>query len=574
MAHFHTKIKKGRPYLYVREIARVDGKPKVISQVYIGSPERVASLVSGKTTTEERLKVESFGALWLAEQIDNDFDLVSTVDKIITPGNREKGPSVGEYFLYAVFNRMVEAVSKNRLIRWYKQTAIQQIRPIDIEELTSKKYWDKWDRVREGDLQKVAGCFFKKLWQLVSPKEECLLFDTTNYYTFMDSTTPSKLAQRGKNKEGRSNLRQIGLGLLVERGSRLPLFYTIYPGNLHDSHYFEEVMDEMFAVATGIKDVDGPLTVVVDKGMNSEDNFAWIDQHDQLHFITTYSPFFAEELAQTPLSRFEYVDTEANRQRMAEEKDDDCMLAYRTQEEFWGKKRTVVVTYNPITARKKGYVLDDRLARLKKELLLMRDKVKQDLPKWRDPEAIEKRIQRLCKLLRLPKDAYQLTFTRTTSGLRLNFRKNAAAVSNRQNSFGRNIIVTDNHNWSTTDIIETSLDRWQIEERFRQSKDDDLVGVQPLRHWTDSKIRCHLFTCVVAMTYLRLLELKLKNAGIHRTADDVMNDMRHLHSVLSFSNGRRHPHRRLETPSDSQAEILAALGYRVDPSGVLQKVTL
>jgi len=574
MAHFHTKIKKGRPYLYVREIARVDGKPKVISQVYIGSPERVASLVSGKATTEERLKVESFGALWLAEQMDNDFDLVSIVDNIIPRVNREKGPSIGEYFLYAVFNRMVEAVSKNRLIRWYRQTAIQQIRPVDVEELTSKKYWDKWDRVREADLQKVSRCFFEKLWQLVSPQEECLLFDTTNYYTFMDSTTPSELAQRGKNKEGRNNLRQIGLGLLVERGSRLPLFYTVYPGNLHDSHHFEQIMDEMFAVATGIKDVDRPLTVVVDKGMNSEDNFTWIDEQDQLHFITTYSPFFAEELAQTPLCSFGYVDTKANRRRMADDKDDDCMLAYRTQREFWGKNRTVVVTFNPITARKKGYVLDNRLARLKNELLVMRDKVKQNLPKWQDPAVIEKRTERLCKQLRLPKDAYQLTFTRAATGLRLSIRKNATAVSNERNRFGRNIIVTDNHDWSTADIIETSLDRWQVEERFRQSKDDDLVGVQPFRHWTDSKIRCHLFTCVVAMTYLRLLELKLENAGINRTADDVMDDMCHLHSVLSFSNGRRQPHRRLETPTESQAEILAAMGYRVDPSGVLQKVTL
>ncbi|MBU2645540.1 IS1634 family transposase [bacterium] len=574
MAHFHTKIKKGRPYLYVREIARVDGKPKVISQVYIGSPERVASLVSGKATIEEQLKVESFGALWLAEQMDKEFDLAGIIDSIIPRNNREKGPSIGEYFLYAVFNRMVEAVSKNRLIRWYKQTAIQQVRPVDIEELTSKKYWDKWDRVREDDLQKVAKCFFEKLWQLVSPKEECLLFDTTNYYTFMDSTTSSELAQRGKSKEGRSNLRQIGLGLLVERGSRLPLYYTVYPGNLHDSHHFEQIMDEMFAVATGITDTDKPLTVVVDKGMNSEDNFTWIDQHEQLHFITTYSPYFAEDLAQIPLSSFEYVDTKANRRRVAEDKDDDCMLAHRTEREFWGKKRTVVVTYNPITARKKGYVLDNKLAQLKSELLIMRDKVKQDLPKWRDPAAVEKRVERLCKQLHLPKDAYQLSFTPTAAGLSLSIRKNATAVSNKRNSFGRNIIITDNHHWSTSDIIETSLDRWQIEERFRQSKDDDLVGVQPFRHWTDSKIRCHLFTCVVAMTYLRLLEMKLKSADINRTADDVMDDMRHLHSVLSFSNGRRQPHRRLETPSENQAEILAAMGYETDPSGVLQKVSL
>jgi len=64
MAHFHIKTKKGRPYLYVREIARVDGKPKVISQST--SALRNESPVSPGTEPDiQELKVEEFGALWL-----------------------------------------------------------------------------------------------------------------------------------------------------------------------------------------------------------------------------------------------------------------------------------------------------------------------------------------------------------------------------------------------------------------------------------------------------------------------------------------------------------------------------
>jgi hypothetical protein len=64
MAHFHIKMKKGRPYRYVREIARVNGKPKVISQTYIGSPERVAGLTQGKQDSDvTTLKVEEFGSI-------------------------------------------------------------------------------------------------------------------------------------------------------------------------------------------------------------------------------------------------------------------------------------------------------------------------------------------------------------------------------------------------------------------------------------------------------------------------------------------------------------------------------
>ena len=94
MAHFHVKTKKGRPYLYVREIARVDGKPKVISQIYIGSPEKVANLLGGKEAETLSLKVEEFGALWLAHQIDRDIDLCSIVDDIV-PQSQKRNRAFG-----------------------------------------------------------------------------------------------------------------------------------------------------------------------------------------------------------------------------------------------------------------------------------------------------------------------------------------------------------------------------------------------------------------------------------------------------------------------------------------------
>ena len=37
--------------------------------------------------------------------------------------------------------------------------------------------------------------------------------------------------------------------------------------------------------------------MVIDKGMNADDNYAWIDEHSRMHFITTYSTYFAQDLA-------------------------------------------------------------------------------------------------------------------------------------------------------------------------------------------------------------------------------------------------------------------------------------
>lgn len=572
MAHFHVKKKKGRPYLYVREIARVDGKPKVVSQIYLGSPERVAGLASGTETDTIKIKVEEFGALWLAQQMDQDVELTTIIDAIIPRAAKETGPTVGEYFLYCVWNRMIEAVSKNRLSQWYDRTAVQQIRPVDLGELTSQRYWEKWDRVSEKALQEIAQAFFKRIWQIESPQADCLLFDTTNYYTFLASDTPSDLACRGKSKDGRHHLRQIGLGLLVTRGSKLPLYYSVYPGNMHDSKQFEAIMDEMFGIVCGLHQTKERLTVVIDKGMNSESNYTWIDEHARIHFVTTYSTYFAQDLATTTLDRFEPLDIAKNQKLLAAGNHEDLILAYRSRGEYWGKQRAVVVTHNPATARKQDYTFQSKLETIRQQLLLMRNSVREKAPHWKNPDAIRERYVRLCERLHVSSDYYSIDFEQTNNGLLMSFRKDPYRVSRKQAMFGKNIIITDNTDWTTREIVEASLDRWQVEDRFRLSKNDDLVSTRPIRHWTDSKIRCHLFTCVAAMTYLRRLELRLSGAGVSRTAEDVMEDMQHLHSVLTLNKGSIKPIRRLETPTKTQCEVLSALGHRVDDSGVLQPI--
>ena len=244
--------------------------------------------------------------------MDLDVDLAAMVDAVIPSARGEKGPSVGEYFLYCVLNRMVQTRSKNRLSQWYSRTAIQHIRPTDIEQLTSERYWEKWERVSQPALEKIGRQFFEKIWKLESPDPDCLLFDTTNYYTFMASDTKSELAMRGNNKAGRHQLRQIGLGLLVARKSRLPLYCCIYPGNMHDSKIFHVIMDEMFGIACGLHKEGQQLTVVIDKGINSAPSYTWLDERSHLHFITGCSPYFAQQLATTPLSKFEAVDMDDN----------------------------------------------------------------------------------------------------------------------------------------------------------------------------------------------------------------------------------------------------------------------
>jgi hypothetical protein len=133
----------------------------------------------------------------LSVQVDSHVEIAPIVDSVIKKGKSEKGPSLGEYFLYAALNRMIDTTSKRALPDWYRATAVQQIRPVDVDELTSERYFEKWDRVKEEDLQKIATLFSSKIVKLEKSKSGCFLFDTTNYYTYMANQTDSDLGFLG-----------------------------------------------------------------------------------------------------------------------------------------------------------------------------------------------------------------------------------------------------------------------------------------------------------------------------------------------------------------------------------------
>ncbi len=113
---------------------------------------------------------------------------------------------------------------------------------------------------------------------------------------------------------------------------------------------------------------------------------------------------------------------------------------------------------------------------------------------------------------------------------------------------------------------------YQVEKTFRQSKAKEFGNMCPIYHWTDSKIRCHILCCIIALTYLRLLSLWIKKAGIMVSIDKIIESMRSLHSCLCWHSGKRKPIRIIEEPTPLQAEILSVFGYKIK-GGVLQKIS-
>ncbi|MEW5947125.1 MAG: IS1634 family transposase [bacterium] len=398
---------------------------------------------------------------------------------------------------------------------------------------------------------------------------EGVLFDTTNYYTFMASKTKSELARRGKNKSGRDNLRQIGVALLVDRAAALPLHYKAFAGNMHDPVVFAQTADEMMSVLGELNPAKLRMTVVFDKGLNSPDNIRYIDDKPHARFITTYSNHFAPDVASADTKNFAPLDIEKNQRLEEKGKDADKILARRTRAEFWGRERTAVVTYNPVTARKQRFTLDQKLETLRETLPEWSANYRRREPHWRDPGAIRDRYIRACEDLYIGSQYYRVEF----AAGEMSFRKDIYQFTQSQTSFGKNIIITDNHDWSNEEIVQLSLDRYLIEHNFRASKSRHHVETHPVHHWTDGKLRCHILTCAMTLAAMKILEIKTAAAGLKMSGPAIMAEMRTLHSVLVWPKGKKHPLRIIEEPTETQQLVLKAFGHCINADGVLQPLS-
>lgn len=94
----------------------------------------------------------------------------------------------------------------------------------------------------------------------------------------------------------------------------------------------------------------------------------------------------------------------------------------------------------------------------------------------------------------------------------------------------------------------------------RLTKDEAQIALRPLRHWADSEIRCHIFTGIAAMMFLRIIELKLRKAGVGYDSKAAMRLMVSLRFCLLWLPGKRKTMRMLEDSDENQAEIVRAFG--------------
>jgi len=184
---------------------------------------------------------------------------------------------------------------------------------------------------------------------------QVLLYDTTNFFTYIQPPTPSELARTGHNKDSRHHLRQVGLAMTVEKEWGIPLFHRVYRGNSQDVRTFAGLVDDLTQqIRSGFQRIE-ELVLVLDKGNNSPGNFSALKE-DPLDWVGALVPSHHPDLLDLPLDRYEGRS--------------DSLRFHRTNREVCGVPCALVMTYHEDLARNQrhGLELEEGLKKLQRQV--------------------------------------------------------------------------------------------------------------------------------------------------------------------------------------------------------------
>lgn len=551
MAYILKKRIKGRTYYYLAEAQRINGKPRIAWQKYLGTAEKIKEkLLESKHQGIEDIMTLELGSLAAIESIEKDIHFQDIVDNVVP--KREQGMSVGHYLYLIVLNRAVEPKSKASLAEWLKKTAIKEFREIDFSLLDSANFWDHMDKVEKKDIEAIGDAVAKRVIERYDISLDCLLYDTTNYFTQMSPVTESTLSRYAHSKAGKHHLRHVGLALLCNREEGLPLFHRLYPANIHDSTLLNQIREELFSLLLSLRKGKERITLIFDKGCNSPDNFSEIDRSD-FYFIGTLSPYHHPKLCQIPLTSYREIEVEGK-----------PLSVYRTAMTLYGKERAVVVSYNPRTYERKIHWLSRTIRKTKRKLQELRRDLK-EADKRTTVASVERRINEILSESHIG-PVFNVKVSSYYGKYRMSIRTNPQVLKDYRARFGKNIIFTDHLDWTDEEIIMAYRDRYKIETAFRLTKDPFLVRFQPMYHWTDSKIRVHGLTCVMALLYLSLILKRIREARLEMSLDQVMEVLRGIRLAHCYYPRKSQPVKKVCRLGRTERELLTALNIEI--SGV------
>ena len=527
MASIVGKRRGKQTYYYLVESARVGGKPRIVSQQYLGSADEVLAKLSATPAGGPiRSQHKRFGDLAAVWSTLTRLDVAGIVDDVV-PRYANAAAPVGTYLALACANRIVDPCSKRGFADWWESTAGPRWVKLGRAAVDHRRFWDAMDRLGEAELRQIETRLGRAMVTEFGLDLSGLALDMTNFATFIDTANErAPIAQRGKAKQKRTDLRLVGLALVITRDGGVPVISHAYPGDRPDVTQFATVVDELVAryrdLVTGVES----LTVVYDAGQNSADNHAVVEAHG-IGFVGSLPPSDHPGLLAIPARDYRPVDADRY----------PGLTFVDTTVTALGVTRRAVLTHSATLHAKQSRGLDQTLATARRRLAELAARLARGRTR-RDRAAVQTEITAICKP-RWVAEVLTVTLTgQKPAELRLSWRTDTRARARLQaRLFGKRILFT-NRDWPVPDVVAAYRSQSDAEFGFRQLKDPQVVSFSPMHHWTDSKIRVHVFYCVLALAIAHLMRRHADQAGLHLSVRELLDQLAGIEeTVLLYHDG-------------------------------------
>jgi transposase len=546
VASLYPKKIGGKTYWYLREMARVDGRPKMVSERYLGTAAEIAAAMQAREQAmlPERTRHLAFGDVAAVWGMLGKLGVAEIIDEVTGAHPPGLALSAGSYLALAALNRVVAPCSKLAFADWWKTTAADRFTKIGAPALDHRRFWDAMHAVTLDQLSEINRRIALRIVEVAGVDCSSVALDMTNFATFIDTANGrAPVAQRGKAKQKRSDLRLVGLGLVVTRDGGIPLTWHAYPGDRPDVTQFATMIGQLrrqyeaiTAAAAGAAGAE--MTVVFDAGQNSEDNFEFL-AGTHLHYIGSVPASDCPDLTSLPASARAIVD----RERFG------GLTAFGTRHVAYGADRRAILTHSPELHESQARGFDGTtLAKTGKKLgelaaTLARGKTR------RAREKVEAEIETITR-----KPWVQRVVTWQLSGeqprdLRLAWGiDQAARAALEEELFGKHVLITDHDDWPVAEVIAGYRSQSEAEFGFRQLKDPHVVSFSPMFHWTEHNIRMHTFTCVLALQIAHLMRREAEHAGLHLSVRHLLSQLAAIgETVLIYPSAGGRPKARRKT---------------------------
>jgi hypothetical protein len=511
--HIFEREVSGRRYrVAAQSVWDSEASRSVARQAVLGSAESLPAVDLGATRTVGTLAVGDVGALaWVAERLD----LVGVIDRACGGVGSKGGASVGEMVLAVAVQRACSPGPKRDLTDFLEES-LPRVSCLPGKAFSGQVFHRLAQEVTDEQLEAAQVAIAKAAVRRFDLSTDVLAFDTTNFDTHIATTTAGDLARRGHAKSKRSDLRVVGLGLLVSETGHVPLLYRSYAGNSSDQAVLESCLGGLSKLHDALDQGEdrarpGTRTLVRDGGSWSPQLELHLDTIGYYTLISLPLGHSAAELAlihaakrgaMTPL-KGKLKGVRAARLRTKVGDLDRTLLVVESKELLEGQKRGISA------ALRKAKVELRKLQRLADSARISRASLAQRVQKVLGREHLASFVVAEVG----GEDAAPTMAWHVDEALRRHLEKTR---------LGRRVLCTDRHTWGAERIVHAFRGQWNVEELFRRSKKGGVVPWGPSFQWADSSLRLHTFATVLGLMLVSLAKIAL---GTQASARGMMESL-------------------------------------------------